>query len=185
MKQVALETGRVRFALRLVIAELLIFSLFWGGTVAFLFPARYRAWAQSYSSAFSLSPALMLAMVRAESGGDPNAVSADGAMGLLQLMPATFAEAREALSLAPDASPLDPSVNLLCGIWYFSSLLEEFRHVDVALAAYNAGPTRVRNWLRDPALSKDGERLICVPYPETEAYVRRVLILEEIFQFVI
>lgn len=185
MKQHALETGRVRFALCLVVAELLIFSLVLGGMVAHLFPARYRSEAKVYSSAFSLSPALVLAMVRVESGGDPNAVSVDGAMGLLQLMPATFEEARRALSLASDVSPSDPSVNLLCGVWYFSSLLEEFRHVDVALAAYNAGPTRVRQWLHNPALSKDGERLIYVPYPETEAYVRRVLILEEIFQFVI
>ena len=185
MKQNALEGSRVRFALCFAVVELLIFSLFLGGAVAFLCPARYRHEARLYASSFSLSPALVLAMVRAESGGDPNAVSDEGAIGLLQLMPATFEEARQGLSLAPDASPLDPSANLLCGSWYFSSLLEEFRHIDVALAAYNAGPTRVRQWLRDPALSKDGEHLISVPYPETEAYVRRVLILEELFQFVI
>ena len=184
MKRNALEGKRVRFALRFAIVELLIFTLVLMGAVTALCPLRYRSEVRLCAVAFDLSPPLVLAMVEAESGGDPLAVSREGALGLLQLMPSTFEEAKNELSLAADASPMEPSVNLLCGAWYFSALLEEFRHVEVALAAYNAGPTRVRQWLKDHSLSSDGEHLDHVPYPETENYIRRVLILEELFQFV-
>ena len=185
MRYSAFHGNRAFTVVRTVLLNCLIFFLLFGAMVRVACPARYLSKAMLYATSFSVPPALVLAVVWAESGFDPGAVSPKGALGLMQLMPATFHDAREALSLAPDASPMDPSVNLLCGVWYLSVLIEEFGRPEVALAAYNAGPARVRGWLSDPTVSPDGEHLSFIPYPETEKYLRRVLILEKLYQFVI
>lgn len=184
MKHDAFRSNSTLSVLRAVLLNCLIFLLLFGILTALFCPVRFASEVVRCAETFSVSPALVLAVIWAESGFDPNAVSTMGAMGLMQLMPATFGDAREQLSLSPDASPMTPSVNLLCGVWYLSVLLEEFGHTEVALAAYNAGPARVRRWLSDPAVSEDGEHLSFVPYPETEKYVRRVLILEKLYQLV-
>lgn len=105
-----------------------------------------------------VSPALFQALVEAESGFNPNAVSAAGAMGLTQLMPATA----QALGVQ---NPFNPQENLVGGARYLASLLNEFHSVPLALAAYNAGPGAVQFYGGIP------------PYPETEAYVTRVITL--------
>ncbi len=96
-------------------------------------------------------------MMEAESGFDPDAVSRSGALGLMQVMPAT-AQDYEVLE------PLDPAANIDLGARYISSLLERFDgDVALALAGYNAGPSTVRRFGGIP------------PYSETRAYVDRVL----------
>lgn len=100
-------------------------------------------------------PALLYAVLEAESGGNPDAVSRHGAMGLMQLMPATA----QACGLR---KPFDPQANLECGASYLSQLLVRFHNdVTFAVAAYNAGPGAVA-------------RARGVP-PQSQAYVRRVL----------
>jgi len=106
-----------------------------------------------------LDPALVRAVVQAESGYNAAAVSNKGALGLMQLMPTT------AVELAV-ASPFDPEENLRGGTRYLHGLLERFDgDVTLALAAYNAGPSAVERYGGVP------------PYPETVEYVRRVLSL--------
>lgn len=106
-----------------------------------------------------LDPALVRAVVQAESGYNVRAVSNKGAVGLMQLMPAT------AVELAV-ASPFDPEENLRGGTRYLRALLERFGgDVTLALAAYNAGPSAVDRYGGVP------------PYPETLEYVRRVFSL--------
>lgn len=106
-----------------------------------------------------LDPALVRAVVQAESGYNALAVSNKGAQGLMQLMPAT------ALELAV-ARPFDPEDNLRGGTRYLRRLLERYDgDATLALAAYNAGPSAVDRYGGVP------------PYPETLAYVRRVLTL--------
>lgn len=100
-------------------------------------------------------PALFLALVEAESGFDMDAVSSKGAIGLTQLMPSTAEE----LGVDPE----DPVQNLTGGARYLGAQFKRFGSWELALAAYNAGPTRVA-------------RLGAVPdYPETRAFVARVL----------
>jgi soluble lytic murein transglycosylase-like protein len=113
---------------------------------------------ESAARGSGLDPALVLAVVMEESGGDPAARSAKGARGLMQLMPAT---ARE-LGVG---NPEHPAQNLHGGARYLAAMLEKFSgDLEVALAAYNAGPGTV-------------ERLGGkVPdYPETRRYVKRVM----------
>jgi len=85
-----------------------------------------------------LDPLLVRALIRIESGDDPTAVSHKGAVGLMQLMPAT---ARE-LGFSDIKTP---QKNIAAGVKYFADLLQQFEgRVDLALAAYNAGPGAVR-----------------------------------------
>ena len=100
---------------------------------------------------------LLAAMVEAESGFDPHAVSPRGALGLMQVMPDTAAQFTV-------LEPLNPATNLEIGARYMSQLLTEFDgDVALALAGYNAGPGNVARYGGVP------------PFRETRAYVDRVL----------
>jgi soluble lytic murein transglycosylase-like protein len=100
---------------------------------------------------------LVHAILMAESAGDPSAISTAGAQGLMQLMPGTS-------SGCGIANPFDPMQNVECGTTYLRSLLVRYHNdVRLAVAAYNAGPGAVDRYHGVP------------PYPETRAYVDRVL----------
>jgi soluble lytic murein transglycosylase-like protein len=103
-----------------------------------------------------LDARLVEAVVRAESAWDPAALSHKGAMGLMQLMPATAAE------LTVD-DPWDAAQNVRGGVRYLRMLVDRFDRLEHAVAAYNAGPAAVERHGGVP------------PYAETRAYVRRVL----------
>jgi soluble lytic murein transglycosylase-like protein len=105
---------------------------------------------------FGVDPALVKAVVAAESNFRIQAVSRVGAQGLMQLMPAT---AREMGVRAP----FQARDNLRGGVRYLRAMLDRYGDVNRALAAYNAGPAAVDRHQGIP------------PYPETEAYVKRVL----------
>lgn len=106
-------------------------------------PASDKSYAAHIADAaqrFGLPTAWIRAVLRAESGGDPRAVSPAGAMGLMQIMPATWNELRVRHGLGAD--PFDPRDNILAGAAYLSELYERYGKVDAMLAAYNAGPGR-------------------------------------------
>jgi soluble lytic murein transglycosylase-like protein len=106
----------------------------------------------------ALSPGLLHAVIAVESGFDPRAVSIKGAKGLMQLMPATAG----ALGVS---DPFDPGQNVVAGATHLRSLLDRFdNRLELALAAYNAGAE---------AVVKAGYQI--PPYPETRAYVPKVL----------
>lgn len=101
-------------------------------------------------------PALVKAVIAAESKFDPRAVSRKGALGLMQLMPATA----ESLGVT---DPHRPAENVDGGVRYLRSMIERYGDLPRALAAYNAGPEAVDRFGGIP------------PYPETRDYVKRVL----------
>jgi soluble lytic murein transglycosylase-like protein len=106
-----------------------------------------------------LDPRLVRAVVQVESGYNPAALSNKGAMGLMQLMPAT------ARDLAVER-PFEPEANLRGGTEYLRALIERFGgRMELALAAYNAGPSAVERYGGVP------------PYAETLGYVHKVLSL--------
>jgi len=114
---------------------------------------------QKYSRQFGVDPALVQAVITAESGGDVHAVSPKGAMGLMQIMPD---EVRE----YGIQDPFDADQNIMAGVKQLAQKLQLFHgDVSLALAAYNAGSGAVRKYGGIP------------PYPETQKYVSRVLAL--------
>ena len=119
----------------------------------------YRREIQSAASFNALEESLIRAIIHAESAYQPDARSPKGAQGLMQLMPETAAE-------LDVADPFDPADNIDGGARYLAQLLSEFDgDLDLAAAAYNAGPNAVYEYGGIP------------PYDETREYVRRVKIL--------
>ena len=89
---------------------------------------------------FDLPSGWILAVMHAESANDPGAISHAGAMGLMQIMPATWAELRSRHGLGHD--PYDPRDNILAGTAYLRALWDRYGSIEGMLAAYNAGPGR-------------------------------------------
>ncbi|MDF1586273.1 lytic transglycosylase domain-containing protein [Marinimicrococcus flavescens] len=135
--------------------------------------------------------ALILAVARQESQFDSQAVSRAGARGLMQLMPGTAKLTAAALGMPYDAAGLtgDPHYNVRLGGAYLASQLARFKgSVPLALAAYNAGPNRVDQWIAsfgDPR-RLDRHDLIdwleSIPYRETRNYVQRVIESSEVYR---
>ncbi len=130
-----------------------------------------------------LDPAITLALIRQESSFDAGAISAVGARGLMQLMPATAqVEAqRGGGSVTNRELTADPTRNMELGASYMRSMLARFDgSLPLAVAAYNAGPNRVDQWLRDNGDPRTGQVgmidwIELIPFEETRNYVERVL----------
>jgi soluble lytic murein transglycosylase-like protein len=120
---------------------------------------------------------LIAAIIKQESAGNPKAVSKAGAVGLMQLMPATAKEVAAELGIK-DPDLRDPETNKKLGTHYFNKQLKAFGDVELALAAYNAGPARVRQWQKKygntwAEISKAIRRIR--PDHETLDYVPKIL----------
>lgn len=116
----------------------------------------FEAIVEECARKYDLSPSLIRKLIAVESGGNPKAVSPKGAMGLMQLMPETCRE----LGVS---NPFDVWQNIEGGVRYLRRLLDQFGSVELALAAYNAGPGRVKAYGGVP------------PFKETQAFIRKVL----------
>lgn len=122
----------------------------------------YAAHVGEAAARFSLPEDLIWAVMRAESAGNPRALSRAGAMGLMQIMPGTWADLTARHRLGTD--PFDIRANILAGAAYLRAMLDRYGDLSAALAAYNAGPGRVDDW-------RAGARSLPA---ETIAYVARI-----------
>ena len=119
--------------------------------------ARFDGLIDEHASQHGVDPDLVRAVIQVESAFNPLAVSNKGAMGLMQLMPATA-------TAFGVANPFDPGQNIGGGVRYLKQLLSKYdQRVELALAAYNAGPG---------AVDRYGQRV--PPYRETRDYVQRI-----------
>jgi soluble lytic murein transglycosylase-like protein len=122
-----------------------------------LSPAKLQSLVSDAAARNGVPSGLVTAVVMAESAGDPSAISSAGAQGLMQLMPGTAAG-------CGISDAFDPVQNVDCGTRYLHGLLKRYHNnVELAVAAYNAGPGPVDSYHGVP------------PYAETQAYVDRVL----------
>ena len=153
--------------------------------LALRFPLGQNALVLKTAQPLGADPAMIYALVRRESAFDPNAGSPVGAVGLMQLMPATGALVASRLNeILPSANALvEPERNLRYGISYFKELLERFgNQFALAATAYNAGPNRAERWLpADHAQSAD-VWIETLPVSETRQYVAAVLAYAIIYQ---
>jgi soluble lytic murein transglycosylase-like protein len=108
------------------------------------FPAELRPAFTSAARDTALAPGLLFAVAKVESNLNQNAESSAGARGVLQVMPATA----RSLALNPD----EASTNVLAGARYLRQMLDQFGTTDLALAAYNAGPTAVAKYGGAPSV---------------------------------
>lgn len=114
--------------------------------------------AEAYSRLYDLDEKLVRAVIMVESRYNPGAVSPAGARGLMQIMPGTGQD------LGLD-QPFDPERNIEAGVKYLSRMLHRFGSIELALAAYNAGPAQVERYGGVP------------PFAETREYLMAVLLL--------
>lgn len=147
------------------------------GDLEIRFPLAYTDVVMKEAESNTVDPAWVLAVARQESAMMPDARSPAGALGLMQLMPATGKKlAQQTKSGISDLQQLlHPETNIRLGSYYLRQLASQFDgHKALATAAYNAGPKRVRQWT--PTHSLDADIWIdTIPYAETRQYVRRVL----------
>jgi soluble lytic murein transglycosylase len=132
------------------------------------YPLEYETIVRTHAREHGLDPALLAAVVYAESRYDPNARSAAGAVGLMQLLPETARgiALRTGGTRFVVADLRDPDINVRYGSWYIDHLRAHYHgDITLALAAYHAGQGNVDHWQREG---------VGISFPETKAYVDEV-----------
>ena len=141
------------------------------------YPRKYTGLVEEACRQKQLDEALVYAVIRTESGFDPQAQSAVGARGLMQLMPDAYDWIRMRQGKQGEADYellFDPVENIECGTEMLRILLEEFGSVENALCAYHAGWGSAKQWLADPQYAPDGKQITRIPFADTRAYVEKV-----------
>lgn len=135
------------------------------------YPLAFRDIVTKSAQAHKIDPLLIMAIMREESHFQRDAVSAAGALGIMQLMPAT---ARSLGNIKHNEELLDAEKNIRMGTTYFSRLLTQFKSSQYAIAAYNAGPLNVERWL---AMGYQDEEEFAedIPFSETKNYLFRIM----------
>lgn len=148
-----------------------------------LYPIKYDNYVRQAANKYNVDEALVYAVIHTESGFDADARSQAGAMGLMQIMPATYTWLQTHLPPKDGSTEnlLEPETNIEYGVYMLSFLMEHYGNERTALCAYNAGMGTVDKWLTDSELSYDGRTISVIPYPETSQYADKVLCAEEMY----
>lgn len=149
------------------------------------FPLAYRDHVSTQARSSAIEPAWVYAVIRQESAFRPEARSPVGALGLMQLMPATGRQIAQELQepASDEPSLLRPDINIRYGAHYLRRLLNQLQDNPVlATAAYNAGPNKITQWLPAAAAVPADLWAETIPYRETRAYVQRVMEYAAIYQ---
>lgn len=155
------------FLLVFFVLIMFIFSL--NLCLSISFPKKYQQIIKTYSKEFNLPPSLVASIIKAESNFKEDAMSDAGAVGLMQIMPATAKWICE-----DDLDLKNPDYNIKIGCMYLNYLKTQFLDLNAILAAYNAGPNKVKIWLCEEEYCSDGIKLLKTPYKETNDYIKKV-----------
>lgn len=140
-------------------------------------PLRHEDAIRAQASDKQLDPSLIAGVIYAESKFS-DSTSPAGALGLMQLMPATahFIAQRSGGTAFTTEDLSTPEVNIAYGSWYLRYLLDRYEGDELlALAAYNGGMGNVDRWVAEAGARGERLRVEGIPFPETRAYVQRVL----------
>lgn len=140
------------------------------------YPRDYSRYVERAAEEYELEPSLIYAVIRTESGFNPEAESGAGACGIMQVMPSSFEwlqQIRDCEGRYTEEDLFNPEICIDYGSYLLRYFLDFYGTETSAVAAYNAGFV-VSDWLADPSYSTDGVTLSDIPYPETKEYVNRV-----------
>ena len=142
-----------------------------------LFPRPYWSDVKRFANANGLDPYLVASLIRQESEFNPSAVSNKNALGLMQLLPKVGkgVAKQEKLKHFSTAQLFTPTVNVQLGTKYFRSMVDEFGGFEYALAAYNAGDDRVKDWQSQGKYRDVQEFVESIPFTETREYVQAIM----------
>jgi soluble lytic murein transglycosylase len=143
-----------------------------------LFPLPFQADLRRYAQLQNIDPYLVAGLIRQESEFDPKAVSVAHAYGLTQVRPATARQLARHFGVRrlSDGALFQPSTNLKLGIYYLRVMLDQWGGKwELTLASYNAGQTRVSDWVTWNTYEEPAEFIESIPFTETREYVQAVL----------
>jgi soluble lytic murein transglycosylase len=161
----------------LIVAVVLALPLFRKAVKEFTLPLHHQDIIRQQAAEKHLDPALIAAVIYAETKFDPRPSSA-GAQGLMQILPQTaeFLAHRSGAKTFTTADLATPQVNIAYGSYYLRYLLDEYSgRIVPALAAYNGGEANVSRWLAAARARGHHFSSRDIPFPETRAYVQKVL----------
>ena len=140
------------------------------------YPREYAEYVELYSQKYGVPESLVFAVIHTESSFDSGAVSSVGAVGLMQMMPDTFAWLTDEILFEHLESGMlyDPETNIKYGTYLLSRFYDRYGDWELTLAAYNGGVGNVDGWLEDPAYSDGEGGLKKIPFKETRNYVKKV-----------
>lgn len=150
-----------------------------------VYPLEHAGAIRAGAARYDLDPALVAAVIYAESKFDERARSSQGAVGLMQILPETADQiADESGGVAFTTEDLeDPAINVRYGSYYLRQALDAYDgDVRAAVASYNAGMGAVGEWLAPAQEEGRGLRLSDISYPETRAYTKKVLEARRVYR---
>ena len=168
----------------LVLLAMLLIARYCLTTLYFKKP--YSEHVEKYASEYNVSEHFVYAVMFNESRFNSEALSYKGAKGLMQIADITGTWGAEVLEIEnfQVEDVFDEETNIKIGCWYLGLLSKQYDSEIVVLAAYNAGSGNVSKWLADEEYSKDGKSFISldvIPFKETSQYVKRVKIVNFIY----
>ncbi|MFM9277751.1 lytic transglycosylase domain-containing protein [Paenibacillus jiagnxiensis] len=171
-----LRKKRVLLVLFVAFVLFLFLSSNW---MSWFYPIHYKDEIREHAQMYEVDPFLIASIIRVETNYETSKESRRGALGLMQLMPDTAqwimdktGFPRVPLELIRD----EPDMNIKLGTWYVHSLGEQFQNNPVAMiAAYNAGPGKVKEWMREGVWDGREQTVKQIPFGETRHYVQRVI----------
>ncbi|MDO5716451.1 MAG: lytic transglycosylase domain-containing protein [Tissierellia bacterium] len=165
---------KLRSLIKLVLWLLCIFVVA-NLVLTYYLPLEYEDEIQRIAKENHVDPALICALIKTESSFNKDAISSKHALGLTQLMPSTIQYISEKYDIPVTIqSVFEPETNIRVGVMYLKDLMDRFGDEDLALMAYNAGPSVVRRWIEEGKLLHLDAELQAVPYPETRNYVLKI-----------
>ncbi|WP_104402907.1 murein transglycosylase [Vibrio penaeicida] len=151
------------------------------------FPIAHRWWFEFYGDKYNIEPITLMSLARQESALDVQARSPVGARGIMQIMPATakYTARKFGIPYKVPSELHDVKKNIEIGSQYLSYLLDQYDGNRIyALAAYNAGPHRVKRWRKNSDQKLDVFAFIeAIPFRETRGYVQNILMFESYYRF--
>ena len=143
----------------------------------FTHPLEYEETIQDAAAEHGVEPALVAAVIRTESGFDPEVESAQGAYGLMQIQPETAGFISDRGGIAGDYR--GPKTNIRMGTWYLNYLQDRYKGDErLVLAAYNSGEGRVDAWISEGGFDIDRD----IPFEETRQYVQDVSEARDVYE---